>query len=82
MPVYRFRTFEELEELEKRGQGIKWHFSPDASYRRKALKFIPPPHFSKGIFLFRSFDEAHDWEFKHLIRQTYERTKRGSSRGL
>ena len=71
MPVYRFHIFEELEESDKKGEGIKWRFSPDARYWRKALVFIPPSSFPKGVFRFRSFDEANDWEFKHLIRQAY-----------
>jgi len=75
MPVYRFRSFEELEALEKKGKGIKWHFSPDARYWRKALKFVPPYPAPRGIFRFQSFDEANDWEFKHRIRQAY--LKRG-----
>jgi hypothetical protein len=79
MPVYRFRSFEELEGLEKNGKGIKWRFSPDARYWRKALKFVPPCSVPRGIFRFQSFDEANDWEFKHLIRQAYERTKRNHS---
>lgn len=82
MPIYRFRSFEELEELEKKGKGIKWHFAPDESYWRKALKFVPPCPASRGIFHFQSFDEANDWEIKLLIRQAYERTARGPSRGL
>jgi len=75
MPVYKFRSFEESERIEKRGKGVKWCFSPDARYWRKALAFIPPSSFPKGVFRFRSFDEANDWEFKHLIRQAY--LKRG-----
>ena len=82
MPVYRFRSFEELEELQKKGKGIKWCFSPDARYWRKALRFVPLCPASRGIFRFRSFDEANDWEIKHLIRQAYGRTTRGPSRGL
>ncbi len=82
MPVYRFRTFEELEGLEKGGKGIKWHFSPAASYRRKALRFSPPCPLPRGVFRFRSFDEANKWEIKHLISQAYERTTKGPSRGL
>jgi hypothetical protein len=82
MPVYKFRSFEELEGLEKKGKGIKWHFSPDARYWRKALTFIPPCPFPRGVFRFRSFKEANEWEMKHLIRQPYERTPKGSSRGL
>ena len=82
MPVYRFRSFEELERLEKEGKGMKWRFSPDESYWRKALKFVPPCSAPRGVFRFQSFDEANDWEIKHLIRQAYERTTNGPSRGL
>jgi hypothetical protein len=82
MPVYRFRSFEEIEALEKKGGGVKWRFSPDESYWRKALAFIPSSSFPKGVFRFRSFEEANEWEFNHLIRQAHERTKRGPSRGL
>ena len=82
MPIYRFRSFEELEGIEKKGKGIKWLFSPDANYWRKALKFAPPSPASRGIFRFQSFDEANEWEIKHLIRQAHERPTRGPSGGL
>jgi len=75
MPVYKFRSFEELEGLERKGKGIKWHFSPDARYWRKALAFIPSSSFPKGVFRFRNFEEANEWKMKHLIRQAF--LKRG-----
>jgi hypothetical protein len=62
MAILKFRTFEELEALEKKGKGIKWNFTPDVGYIRTALMFSIKVPFPKGIYKFNSFEDAEKWE--------------------
>jgi hypothetical protein len=68
MPLWKFKTFEDLEKFEREGKGVSWNFRPDETYFRKALRFrirIPIPF---GLFKFRTFEEAEEWEREWWIR--------------
>ena len=58
MPVYKYKTFEEAERA-------LWNFHPDAAYYervRELWKFadqLMPIKYPRGIFKFRTFEEAN-----------------------
>jgi hypothetical protein len=58
MPVYKYKTFEEAERA-------LWNFHPDEAYFRKVAELwnfankLLPVSYSKGIFKFRSMEEAN-----------------------
>lgn len=68
MPVLKFKTFEELEKVERAGKGVSWIFAPDAAYLAKALRFQIRVPFPPGVYKFRSFEEAEGWEGEWWIR--------------
>jgi len=68
MAILKFRTFEELEELESKGKGIKWNFKPDANYIKNALMFSTKVPFPPGVYKFKSFEEAEKWEREWWIK--------------
>ena len=62
MTLLKFKNFEELERMERKGEGIKWQFAPDDAYFKKLLRYkikVPFPH---GVYKFKSFEEADEWE--------------------
>lgn len=73
MAIYKFKTFEEMEELEKKGKGINWNFSPDADYYKKALRFSIKRPFPPGVYKFKSFEDADKWEIEWWIKSGYSK---------
>ncbi len=76
MPVLKFKSFEDLDRLEKEGKGITWHFTRDEIYLKKALRFhikVPSPH---GVYKFKTFEEAEKWEMEQWVKSgTFRRTR-------
>jgi len=68
MPVYKFRSFEELERFEREGRGIRWNFGPDRRHWDQAGEFLLPRRYPPGVYRFRSFEEAQDWTLKWQVR--------------
>lgn len=68
MPILRFKTFEDMDKFEKEGKGINWQFCPDSRYLNKALKFKVKAPFPKGLYKFKTFEEAQTWELKWWIK--------------
>ena len=67
MPLLKFKTFEQLDEFEKQGKGINWNFNPNESYYKKVFKYRVKVPFPPGLYKFKSFDEAQEWERKKWI---------------
>lgn len=68
MPVLKFKKFEDVDKLEREGKGINWHFSPEETYIKKALKFQVRVPFPPGVYKFKSFEEAEAWEREWWIK--------------
>jgi hypothetical protein len=71
MPVQKFRTFDEAAKA-------LWNFSPTSHYYqtvhslyRLASRFIAVSH-SRGIYKFRTFDEAERHRFHCLVKGNLE----------
>lgn len=73
MALLKFRTFEELDELEKKGKGINWNFCPDKSYYRSIFKYHVKVPFPAGVYKFKSFEEAQKWEINKWIEYGYRK---------
>lgn len=73
MPVWKFKTFEELEEWEQAGKGLNWNFEPDEAYLRKALNFRIKVPFPPGVYKFKTFEEAQEWEREWWIKSGIDR---------
>lgn len=68
MPVQRFKSFADLEQLEGLGKGFNWRFVPDQAYRNQALRFRTHVPFPPGIHKFQDFAAADEWEREWWIR--------------
>lgn len=71
MPVQKFKRFEDAERA-------LWNFKPDAQYYRKisewftfASKLRPPGH-PRGVFKFRTPEEANRFKMKWIIENAKE----------
>jgi len=68
MPVLKFKNFEDIDKFEREGKGINWHFVADKIYQQKALRFQIRVPFPSGVYKFRTFKEAEDWERQWWIK--------------
>ncbi len=68
MPVYKFRSFDDLQSFERQGKGITWYFKPTKDYFKKALKFKVKVPFPPGVYKFKSFKESQRWEMDWWIK--------------
>jgi hypothetical protein len=76
MPTFKYKTFEEAERA-------FWNFHPDESYFHKVSELwqfadkLCPISYPKGIFKFRSIEEANkqrnEWEMQHAKKIRSER---------
>ena len=76
MPVYKYKSFEEA-------QRALWNFAPDEEYYRTAGELwdmanrLVPPAFKRGIFKFRTIEEANkhrmNLEIENAIQLRKER---------
>lgn len=63
MPIYKFKSFEDAERA-------LWNFNPDTGYYLQVSKLfelgfrLSPPQCRRGIFKFRSLEEAENFNFK------------------
>lgn len=76
MPVMKFKSFGESDRFEREGKGINYKFIPDENYIRKALRFQIKIPFPRGIYKFKTFEEAQKWETEWWIKSGA--TKRNS----
>ena len=67
MAILRFKSFEALDALERKGKGIKYNFRPNESYYKKALAFSVKRAGPAGVYRFRTFEEAAVQEMKWII---------------
>ncbi|MFV1950978.1 MAG: hypothetical protein ACC630_03310 [Nitrospinota bacterium] len=67
MAILKFKNFEDLDRLEREGKGISWQFTPDEAYFKKALRFKIRVPFPPGVYRFKTFEEAEQWERKWWI---------------
>ena len=78
MPVYKFKSFEEAEKA-------LWNFHPDEKYYKRVAELwafankLNPMSCSKGIFKYRSIEEANkareDWELAQAKKVQLQRKK-------
>ena len=73
MPLYKFKTFEEEEAHKKKGMGHAWYYAPDQAYLNKALHIRINAPFPRGIYKFKSFQEAKSWEMEWWIKNGTEK---------
>ncbi len=76
MPVFKFKSFEDLDRFEKEGKGITWRFKPTKSYLHNALRFNIRVPFPPGVYRFRTFEEAQEWERKWWVKNGAARRTR------
>lgn len=68
MALIKFKKFEDVDRLEREGKGISWNFRPDKTYFRKALRFKTKIPFPRGLYKFKTFEDAESWERKWWIK--------------
>lgn len=68
MAILRFKTFEELDLLERQGKGITYNFQPNKDYYEKVLTFSVKRTGPAGVYRFKTFEEAEEHEMKWIIQ--------------
>jgi len=72
MPVFKFRTYEEAEKAQ-------WNFHPDEVYFLRVARLfefaqkVNPVHYPRGIFKYRSIEDANrqseEWLSEHCLKR-------------
>jgi hypothetical protein len=68
MPVYKYKTFEDAERA-------LWNFHPDEAYFNRVAELwrfadrLSPIEYPKGIFRFRSIEEANQQRYEWELTQ-------------
>lgn len=73
MAILKFKKFEDVDKLERKGKGINWHFNPDKAYLNKALLIQITVPFPSGVYKFKTFEEAETWEIGFWVRNGAEK---------
>lgn len=68
MTILRFKSFEELDLLERQGKGIKYNFRPNKGYYKRVLTSSVRRAGPAGVYRFRTFEEAEEQEMKWIIQ--------------
>jgi hypothetical protein len=72
MPVYKYKTFEEAEQA-------LWNFNPDEEYYNDLNDFLEfaceicPPFYPRGIFKFKTIEEANKHRDGIIIQNMLKR---------
>jgi hypothetical protein len=68
MAIMKFKRFEDLDRFEREGKGITWHFTTDKKYLNRALKIQFQIRFPRGLYKFKTFEEAEEWEMGWWVK--------------
>lgn len=68
MTILKFKNFEDVDKFERGGKGISWRFAPDKTYFSEALKFQIRVPFPRGVYKFKTFEEAETWEREWWVK--------------
>jgi len=79
MPIYKFKKIEDLQKAVLKGKVPgEFNFFPDKDYYHRVffeLDLLVHVDLPRGVFKFKTLEEANEWLMRHLAKQALKKKK-------